>query len=71
MQIYCNWVVDDDDVVSGGDSTPHRKDYTLATLPERRFDSVADAVNHCANVGIYCRQFPPVVLKYPLAEEPL
>lgn len=45
------------------------QEFALCTLPDRRFASVAGLVNHCANVGIYSRRFPPLVLKYPLAEE--
>lgn len=45
------------------------RDFTLATLPDRHFESVAEAVNHCANIGVYCRHLPPIILKYPLAEE--
>lgn len=57
MRIDCEW------------SDADKLDFALCTLPERRFASVAAIVNHCANVGIYCRNFPPLVLKYPLAEE--
>ena len=49
-----------------GTQTEATASYELASLSDRRFASVAAAVNHCARIGIYSRFHPPVVLKYPL-----
>lgn len=58
VRVCCNTGLDDPN-----------KDFTLVTLPERRFESVAAVVNHCANIGVYSRHLPPAILKYPLNEE--
>ena len=66
VRICCNIDSEENDPYA---SASNRKSFTLATLPERRFETVAAAVNHCANIGVYSRHLPPVILKYPLTEE--
>jgi len=70
VQIYSH-EADRTDCDADASSDSQGKDFSLATLPERRFPSVAAIINHCAKIGIYCPRFPPVVLKYPLADESL